>query len=112
VLSPKTAAGGRAWARANNRDSHCGTGAIRYPAVSGQVIADMLIPEIRKPANGGQIFRLSDIRNNHSLKERASAGTLAPENRARLEACPRSHAIQSHYALAQLQAYQGNMDKR
>ena len=115
VLSRSQPAGGQGMGPGQNRDSSlAGKGAIRYPAdVAGQVIADMLFQKFRKPANWGQdLPAICNIRKQSLAQGIARLEELfTPENRARLEAMPAFDAIQSHYALAQLQAYQGNMDK-
>jgi len=91
-----------------------GQGAVRYPAdVAGQVLADMLFQKFPKPPNWDQDLQvICDIR-----KRSLAAGVarlqelLEPANKPRLEAMKPFDVIQSHYALAQLQAYQGNMDQ-
>jgi tetratricopeptide (TPR) repeat protein len=91
-----------------------GQGAVRYPAdVAGQVLADMLFQKFPKPPNWDQDLQaICDIR-----KRSLAAGVarlqelLEPANKSRLEAMKPFDVIQSHYALAQLQAYQGNMDQ-
>jgi len=112
VLSQSQPAGGQGMGPGQNRDSPlAGKGAIRYPAdVAGQVIADMLFQKFPKPPNWGQDLRaICNIRKQSLAQGIMHLQELfTPENRARLEAMT---AIHSHYALAQLQAYQGNMDK-
>jgi len=115
VLPQSQPAGGQGMGPGQNRDSPlAGKGAIRYPAdVAGQVIADMLFQKFPKPANWGQdLPAVCNIRKQSMAQGIARLEELfTPENRARLEAMSAFDAIQSHYALAQLQAYQGNMDK-
>jgi tetratricopeptide (TPR) repeat protein len=91
-----------------------GQGAVRYPAdVAGQVLADILFQKFPKPPNWDQDLQaICDIR-----KRSLAAGVarlrelLEPANKPRLEAMKPFDVVQSHYALAQLQAYQGNMDQ-
>jgi hypothetical protein len=91
-----------------------GQGAMRYPAdVAGQVLADMLFQKFTKPAKWEQDLQgICDIRK-HSL----AAGITRLEelfeaaNKARAETMKPFDVIQSHYALAQLRAYEGNMDQ-
>src|SRR5579864_893860 len=89
-------------------------GAVRYPAdVAGQVLADMLFQKFPKPPNWEQ-----DLQGICDIRRRSLAAGVArlqellePANKPRLEAMKPFDVIQSHYALAQLQAYQGNMDQ-
>jgi tetratricopeptide (TPR) repeat protein len=89
-------------------------GAVRYPAdVAGQVLADMLFQKFSKPANWEQ-----DLQGICEIRKRSLAEGVArleelfePANKPRLEAMKPFDVIQSHYALAQLQAYQGNMEQ-
>jgi len=115
VLSQSQPAQGQGMGPGQSRDSPlAGKGAIRYPAdVAGQVIADMLFQKFPKPANWGQdLSAICNIRKQSLAQGIARLEELfTPENRGRLEAMTAFDAIQSHYALAQLQAYQGNMDK-
>jgi tetratricopeptide (TPR) repeat protein len=98
-----------------SRDSPlAGRGAIRYPAdVAGQVIADMLFQKFPKPENWSQdLAAICNARKQSLAQGIARLEELfAPENQARVAAMTAFDVIQSHYALAQLQAYQGNMDK-
>jgi tetratricopeptide (TPR) repeat protein len=90
-----------------------GQGAVRYPAdVAGQVLADMLFQKFPKPPNWEQ-----DLQGICEIRKRSLAAGIArleelfePANKARAAMKP-FDVIQSHYALAQLQAYQGNMDE-
>jgi tetratricopeptide (TPR) repeat protein len=91
-----------------------GQGAVRYPAdVVGQVLADMLFQKFPKPSNWEQ-----DLQGICDIRKRSLAAGVArlqelfgPANKPRLEVMKPFDVIQSHYALAQLQAYQGNMDQ-
>ena len=91
-----------------------GQGAVRYPAdVAGQVLADMLFQKFPKPLNWEQ-----DLQGICEIRKRSLAAGVArlqelfdPANKTRLEAMKPFDVIQSHYALAQLQAYQGNTDQ-
>jgi tetratricopeptide (TPR) repeat protein len=90
-----------------------GQGAVRYPAdVAGQVLADMLFQKFPKPSNWEQ-----DLQGICEIRKRSLAAGIArldelfePANKA-LVAMKPFDVIQSHYALAQLEAYQGNMDE-
>ncbi len=91
-----------------------GQGAVRYPAdVAGQVLADMLFQKFPKPPNWEQ-----DLQGICETRKRSLAAGVArlqelfdPASKPRLEAMKPFDVVQSHYALAQLQAYQGNMDQ-
>jgi tetratricopeptide (TPR) repeat protein len=91
-----------------------GQGAVRYPAdVAGQVVADMLFQKFPKPPNWEQ-----DLQGICEIRKRSLAAGIArlqelfePANKPRLEAMKPFDVVQTHYALAQLQAYQGNMDQ-
>jgi tetratricopeptide (TPR) repeat protein len=115
VLSQSQPAEGQGMGPGQSRDSPlAGKGAIRYPAdVAGQVLADMLFQKFPKLANWGQnLPAICNIRKQSLAQGIARLEELfTPENHARLEAMTAFNVIQSHYALAQLQAYQGNMDK-
>jgi hypothetical protein len=91
-----------------------GTGAIVYPAdVAGQVLADMLLQNFPKPANWGQDLRgICDVRTESlALGIARLEEIFDPAGQARLAAMTPLDVIQRHYAVAQLQAYRGNMDK-
>ncbi len=96
-----------------NRDLHlAGKGAIRYPAdVAGQVLADMLFQKFLKPAGWEQDLQQVCAVRKQSLPQgiKALENVLADS----VEMAAKSHfdAIQTHYGLAQLEAYQGNMDR-
>jgi tetratricopeptide (TPR) repeat protein len=98
-----------------SRDSPlAGKGAVRYPAdVAGQVIADMLFQKFPKPENWSQdLAAICNARKQSLAQGIARLEELfAPGSQARVAAMTAFDVIQSHYALAQLQAYQGNMDK-
>ncbi|HKN60913.1 MAG TPA: peptidylprolyl isomerase, partial [Candidatus Acidoferrales bacterium] len=96
-----------------NRDLHLSAkGAIQYPAdVAGQVLADMLFQKYPK-LNGWD----QDLQGVCTIRKRSLAEGI--EGIERLLADPKQMAsktpfdvIQTHYALAQLEAYQGNMDE-
>jgi len=96
-----------------NRDLHlAGKGAIQYPAdVAGQVLADMLFQKFPKPAGWEQ-----DLQQVCAVRKQSLAkGIKALENvlADSVEMAGKSpfDAIQTHYGLAQLEAYQGNMDR-
>lgn len=88
-----------------------GKGAIQYPAdVAGQVLADMLFQKYPKPAGWEQDLQEVCAVRKQSLAEGIEAlqKLLAdPEQMARKTPFD---AIQTHYGLAQLQAYRGDMD--
>jgi tetratricopeptide (TPR) repeat protein len=91
-----------------------GQGAVRYPAdVAGQVLADMLFQKFTKPAKWEQ-----DLQGICDIRKRSLAAGITrleelfePANKARAETMKAFDVIQSHYALAQLRAYEGNMDQ-
>ena len=96
-----------------NRDLHlAGRGAIQYPAdVAGQVLADMLFQKFDKRAGWDQdlqevcrIRRQSLTDGTHALERLLdSPGELARQTAF--------DAVQTHYGLAQVAAYQGKMDE-
>jgi hypothetical protein len=91
-----------------------GTGAIVYPAdVAGQVLADMLLQNFPKPANWGQdLHGICEVRTESlALGIARLEEVFDPAGQARLAAMTPFDVIQRHYAVAQLFAYQGNMDK-
>ena len=96
-----------------DRDLHsAGKAAIQYPAdVAGQVLADMLFERYPKPEGWEQ-----DLQEVCTIRKRSLSEGV--ERLERLLADPQQVAskssvdlIQTHYALAQLEAYQGNMDR-
>ncbi|HKW62920.1 MAG TPA: FG-GAP-like repeat-containing protein [Candidatus Acidoferrum sp.] len=94
------------------RDLHlAGKGAIQYPAdVAGQVLADMLFQKFPKPARWEQDLQEVCTARKESLAEgiKALGKTLA--DAAKMASTAPYDVIQTHYGLAQLEAYQGNMD--
>jgi len=87
-----------------------GAGAIQYPAdVAGQLLADMLFDKYPKPKGWEQnleevcAIRKASLANGIAGLEQSLA---APEEAQK----PAVDQIQTHYALAQLEAYKGNMD--
>ncbi|HEX3987584.1 MAG TPA: FG-GAP-like repeat-containing protein [Acidobacteriaceae bacterium] len=82
---------------------------IQYPAdVAGQVLADMLFEKYPKPAGWQQ-----DLREVCRIRKESLATGVADLRRSLTAPQPDStpeSQIQTHYALAQLQAYEGNMD--
>jgi tetratricopeptide (TPR) repeat protein len=115
VLPESQAAPGQGMGPGQSRDAPlAGKSAIRYPAdVAGQVIADMLFQKFPKPAGWEQDLRaVCDARTQSLAQGIAHLEELfAPEKSARLGAMTPFDVIQSHYALAQLHAYKGEMDK-
>lgn len=95
-----------------NRDLHlAGKGAIQYPAdVAGQVLADMLFQKFSKPAGWEQDLQEVCAVRKQSLAEGIRALEKTLGDGAKMAAGTPYDAIQTHYGLAQLQAYQGNMD--
>jgi len=90
------------------------TGEIVYPAdVAGQVLADMLFQKFPKPANWGQdLHAICDVRRESlALGIAGLEEIFDPAGQAHLATMTSFDVIQTHYALAQLLAYQGNMDK-
>jgi hypothetical protein len=115
VLPESQPAAGQGMGPGQNRDSPlAGKGAIRYPAdVAGQVIADMLFQKFPKPAGWEQDLRAICNARTQSLAEGIAhlEELFTPGENARLAPMTPFDVIQSHYALAQLHAYQGEMDK-
>ena len=95
-----------------NRDLHlAGKGAIHYPAdVAGQVLADMLFQKFPKPAGWEQDLQEVCAARRQSLAEGIKALEKTAADSGKITATTPYDAIQTHYGLAQLQAYQGNMD--
>ena len=95
-----------------NRDLHlAGKGAIQYPAdVAGQVLADMLFQKFRKPTGWEQDLQEVCAVRKQSLAEGIKALEKTLADTAKMAATTPYDAIQTRYGLAQLQAYQGNMD--
>ncbi|HXW56597.1 MAG TPA: FG-GAP-like repeat-containing protein [Candidatus Cybelea sp.] len=95
-----------------NRDLHiAGAGAIQYPAdVAGQVLADMLFQKYPKPAGWEQ-----DLGEVCAIRKASLAGGVQALERLLADAAQMAKrtpfdVIQTRYGLAQLEAYQGNMD--
>jgi len=90
-----------------------GQGAVRYPAdVAGQVLADTLFQKFPKPPNWEQDLQgICEIRKRSLAAGIARLEELLESANKALAAMKPFDVIQSHYALAQLEAYQGNMDE-
>ena len=95
-----------------NRDLHlAGKGAIQYPAdVAGQVLADMLFQKFPKPLGWEQDLQEVCAVRKQSLAEGIKSLERTLADTAKMTTTTPYDAIQTHYGLAQLQAYQGNMD--
>jgi hypothetical protein len=95
-----------------NRDLHlAGRGAIQYPAdVAGQVLADMLFQKYPKPAGWEQDLQEVCDARRQSLERGISGLQREVSDAAAMAAKSPYDAIQTHYALAQLEAYKGEMD--
>ena len=91
-----------------------GKGSIKYPAdVAGQIIADLAFQKYPKPLGWEQdLHEICEVR-----KQSLSTLELRLKNRLHSAAPKLSPSekpidlIQAHYALAQVEAYQGNMDE-
>jgi len=91
-----------------------GKGSIKYPAdVAGQIIADLAFQKYPKPPGWEQDLReICEVRKQSlstleaRLKNRVHPATpkVSPAEKS-------IDLIQAHYALAQVEAYQGNMDQ-
>jgi len=95
-----------------NRDLHlAGKGAIQYPAdVAGQVLADMLFQKFQKPAGWEQDLHQVCAVRKQSLVQGTKALENAIADSAQMARKSPFDAIQTHYGLAQIEAYQGNME--
>jgi tetratricopeptide (TPR) repeat protein len=95
-----------------NRDLHiAGKGAIQYPAdVAGQVLADMLFQKYPKPAGWEQDLQQVCAIRQKSLADGIAALEKVVDDSAQMAQKTPFDAIQTHYGLAQLEAYQGHMD--
>jgi len=95
-----------------NRDLHlAGKGAIQYPVdVAGQVLADMLFQKFPKPSGWEQDLQEVCTVRKQSLADGIKALEKMLADTAKMAATTPFDAIQTHYGLAQLEAYQGNMD--
>src|SRR5215472_11901 len=91
-----------------------GKGSIKYPVdVAGQVIADLAFQKYPKPAGWEQNFKqICEIRQKSLslLEERIKIRVRSPELAGSTLDNPIDR-IQAHYALAQVEAYQGKMDE-
>lgn len=104
---------GPAQGMAAQRNLHlAGRGAIQYPAdVAGQVIAEMLFQKFPKPANWSQdLHSVCDVRKQ-SLAQAVQQLEQLLADPQRLSNMRPFDVVQEHYALAQIEAYQGSMDK-
>jgi len=116
LLEKEDAAGqdmGQAPGMGSNRNLHlAGKGAIQYPAdVAGQVLAEMLFQKFPKPVNWSQDLRsICDVRKQ-SLAQAVEQLDRLFADPQRLSKMKPFDVIQEHYALAQIEAYQGSMDK-
>jgi tetratricopeptide (TPR) repeat protein len=89
-------------------------GNIRYPAdVAGQVIADLAFQKYPKPTGWEQDMSTVCKARKESLSalESRLKQRLYPTNVQLFSTEKPSDLIEQHYALAQLEAYEGNMDK-
>ena len=95
-----------------NRDLHlAGKGAIQYPPdVAGQVLADMLFQKFPKPNGWEQDLQQVCAVRKQSLAEGIKALEKTLADAAKMTVTTPYDAIQTHYGLAQLEAYQGHMD--
>src|SRR5215469_154190 len=95
-----------------NRDLHlAGKGAIQYPVdVAGQVLADMLFQKFPKASGWERDLQEVCAIRKQSLAEGIQALEKTLADSGKITATTPYDAIQTHYGLAQLQAYQGNMD--
>ena len=88
-----------------------GRGAVQFPAdVAGQVLADMLFQKYPKPAGWEQ-----DLQEVCAVRKQSLAGGIQALEKILSDPLQMASktpfdAIQTHYGLAQLEAYQGNMD--
>jgi hypothetical protein len=96
-----------------NRDLHlAGRGAIQYPAdVAGQVLADMLFQKYPKPAGWEQDLQQVCTIRKDSLASGIEGLEQILGDPVRMASMKSYDAIQTRYALAQLEAYKGNMDQ-
>ena len=89
-------------------------GALRFPVdIAGQVIADLLFQKFPKPVGWTQdLSEICKIRKQSltNMVDRLEK-RLDPLHAEQLSGEKPFDVIQQHYALAQLQAYQGNMDQ-
>jgi tetratricopeptide (TPR) repeat protein len=94
-----------------NRDLHiAGRGAIQYPAdVAGQVLADMLFQRYPKPPGWEQDLEEVCAVRKQSLASGIESLEKLLGDSAQMARKTAFDVIQTHYGLAQLEAYQGNM---
>src|SRR5579859_2144829 len=110
VLSPSEGSVGQGMGA--SRDAS-GKGMIRYPAdISGQVIADMAFQKYPMPTGWEQdLSAVCRIRKESlSALETRLTKRLHPGDAQLFSTEKPTDLIQEHYALAQVNAYQGNMD--
>jgi tetratricopeptide (TPR) repeat protein len=91
-----------------------GKGSIKYPAdVAGQIIADLAFQKYPKPPRWEQDLReICEVRKQSlSTLESRLKNRLDPATAKVSPAEKPIDLIQAHYALAQVEAYQGNMDQ-
>src|SRR5438128_2319861 len=95
-----------------NRDLHlAGKGAIQYPVdVAGQVLADMLFQKSPKASGWEQDLQEVCTVRKQSLADGIEALEKTLADTPKMAATTPFGAIQTHYGLAQLEAYRGNMD--
>jgi tetratricopeptide (TPR) repeat protein len=111
VLPPSEGSVGQGMGASRDASSK---GNIRYPAdVAGQVIADMAFQKYPKPTGWEQDLSAVCKARKESLSalESRLKQRLYAANAQLLSAEKPTDLIQEHYALAQLEAYQGNMEK-
>jgi tetratricopeptide (TPR) repeat protein len=96
-----------------NRDLHlAGRGAIQYPAdVAGQVLADMVFQKFGKRAGWEQDLKEVCRIRRQSLTDGTNALQDLLNSSEEMARRTAFDVVQTHYGLAQLAAYQGNMDK-
>jgi tetratricopeptide (TPR) repeat protein len=88
-----------------------GRGAIQFAAdVAGQVLADMLFQKYPKPAGWEQDPQEVCAVRKQSLASGTQALEKILSDPSQMASKTPFDAIQTHYGLAQLEAYQGNMD--
>ena len=88
-----------------------GKGAIQYPAdVAGQVLADMLFQKFPKPPGWDQDLQEVCSVRKQSLAEGIEALRKLLADPQQMATKTPFDAIQTHYGLAQLEAYRGDMD--
>jgi tetratricopeptide (TPR) repeat protein len=88
-----------------------GKGAIQYPAdVAGQVLADTLFQRYPKPAGWEQNLEEVCAIRKESLAEGIEALQKLLSDPQQMARETPFDAIQTHYGLAQLEAYRGDMD--